>query len=98
MNVLEQFGLDSRLLVAGFSGGAVREFFFGSRGDWFGWVGSTVGGALTSNYVGPPAAHFTGTQEAFAGFAVGATAIFVIQGLISATKVWAKRQNGSPEK
>jgi hypothetical protein len=95
MSILEQLGLDSKLLVAGFSGGAVREFFYGQRSDWFGWVGSTIGGALTSNYVGPFAAHLSGLAEPLAGFVVGAGAVFVLQGILSAVKGWTAKQSGS---
>jgi hypothetical protein len=98
LDQLLQWGIDLKLTVAGFAGGAVREFFFGAGGGgwkaWSNWTASIIGGGLTATYAGAQAAHLTGFSEPFSGFAVGAAAIFVAQGITSFAKAWSSKQQG----
>lgn len=74
-------------MLAGFAGGVVNAFVF-KRGDPWSVAGSMVVGALTSNYLGEPAAHLLGLSNGPSAFIVGVAGMALCQGIVAAAQNW----------
>lgn len=77
-------------LVAGFLGGVVNALYFRQAGAW-GFVASTIAGAVMANYVGEIVARSLsgiGVTQGAASFLVGLGGMALAQGLIEMMKQW----------
>lgn len=86
MSILDDLGLDVKMMLAGFSGGVTHQFFFGKR-DFYSSLGSMIGGLFTANYLAPSVAHYLGAPDAPIGFIVGLTALIFCQGVVSLVRI-----------
>lgn len=85
---LDELGLDAKLLMAGFAGGVAHAFAF-KQTQPMAQVGSVVMGTVTANYLGPVAVQLGEHIGLNFGpgawaFAVGLSAMAIIQGVASA--------------
>lgn len=93
-DTLLQFGIDIKMIIAGFCGGVVHTFVF-RQTDPYTAIGSIVAGIVTANYVAASAAKSFGISDGFAGFAVGLSAMAVCQGIVTAAKQFKVSRGGN---
>jgi hypothetical protein len=81
---LEEFGLNAKLLIAGFAGGVVHAIVV-KQTKPLAVIGSVLTGTLTANFLTPAAAHYVGgwLNESGAGFIVGLAAMAICQGMMA---------------
>lgn len=81
---LDDFGLNAKNLIAGFSGGVVHALVFKQR-EPLAVIGSVLTGTLTANFLAPVIAHYIGDWLGAGGsaFIVGLTAMALCQGVVS---------------
>lgn len=79
------YGIDLKLIIAGFMGGVVHTFFF-KQTDPYTVIGSVVSGMFTANFMGPVLANATGYSIGTCGFVAGFGAMALCQGAVSAIK------------
>jgi LytS/YehU family sensor histidine kinase len=84
---LEQLGFSVVSTLAGFMGGVVRVFSSG-RITPLESLSSIIVGALTANYIAPPATHWSGLPEAPTAFIIGLAGMQVVLVLTDAVKTW----------
>jgi hypothetical protein len=84
---LDELGLNTSRLVAGFAGGVVHAFVF-KQSTPLAVVGSVLTGTLTANYLAPAAVHYLGGWFGDGGtaFVVGLSAMAVCQGIVAAAR------------
>ena len=81
---LEDFGLNAKNLIAGFSGGVVHALVF-RQTEPFGIVASVLTGTLTANFLSPVMSRYVGSWlgEGGCAFLVGLTAMALCQGMVA---------------
>jgi hypothetical protein len=81
---LDELGLHTQLLVAGFAGGVAHAFAFKQTSP-IAQVGSVIMGTVTANYFGPVVAQLPYVGDKLgvgaSAFAVGISAMAIIQGV-----------------
>jgi hypothetical protein len=90
---LEELGISITSTLAGFMGGVVRIFSSG-RITPLESISSIIVGALTANYIAPPATHWSGFPEAPTAFIIGLAGMQVVLLLTSAVKAWRVSPKG----
>lgn len=84
---LRDLGIRVQDIMAGLAGGVVNAFVF-KRANPAAIIGSIVVGALTANYLGDIATHYTGASGGAASFIVGLCAMAICQGLVEVASTW----------
>ena len=96
---LDELGLNTSRLVAGFAGGVVHAFVFKQTDPWTA-VGSVLTGTLTANFLAPAAVHYIGGWFGDGGtaFVVGLSAMAVCQGIVAAARLRMQGASSPPPK
>ena len=96
---LDELGLNTSRLVAGFAGGVVHAFVF-KQTTPLAAIGSVLTGTLTANFLGPAAVHYIGAWFGDGGtaFVVGLSAMAVCQGIVAAARARVRAAAPTPSK